>query len=305
MNDSKLDLSVVVLTYNEELHIARCLDNVCDIAKEVFVIDSFSTDRTLEIASRYPNVTVFQNKWENNYAKQFNWGLRNAPITTDWILRLDADEYLTDELKEELKRVLPTMTRDISGITLKRRLIFLGKWMRRGVYPVKLLRIFRTGKALCEERLMDEHIQLLEGKEIELTNDFVDHNLNNISWFCHKHVNYAIREAVDLLDIKIGITGAATTDAQKQITKQAHAKRRLKHRYANQPLFLRSFMYFVYRYLIKGAFLEGKVGFIFTFLQGWWYRMLVDVKVYEIEKKCGNDPQKIVAYLATEYNVFL
>lgn len=99
-----LDLSVVILTKDEELHIARCLDNVDSIAKEIFIIDSYSTDKTIEIASRYPKVKILQNKWINNYAYQFNWGLDNAPITGKWVLRLDADEYLMPELIEELKQ---------------------------------------------------------------------------------------------------------------------------------------------------------------------------------------------------------
>lgn len=300
-----LDLSVVILVYNEEIHLQRCLENIKDIARDIFIVDSFSNDKTLELASQYPNVTILQNKWENNYAKQFNWGLSHADIKTEWVLRLDADEYLTEELKTELVEKLPRIDASVSGLIMKRRLIFMDKWMKRGIYPVKLLRIFRNGKAICEERLMDEHIQLFEGKTEELMYDFVDHNLNNLSWFCHKHVNYAIREAVDLLDIELNITGAATTDSDKQISRQAQNKRQLKHRYARQPLFWRAFAYFIYRYVVKGAFMDGKVGFIFTFLQGWWYRMLVDAKVYEIKHKCGCDSKKIKEYVQSEYQVVI
>ena len=96
-----LDIAVIILTYNEELHIRRCLDNITCFAKEIYIIDSFSTDKTIEIASEYPTVTILQHKWENNHAKQFNWGLANASITANWILRLDADEFLTPELINE------------------------------------------------------------------------------------------------------------------------------------------------------------------------------------------------------------
>lgn len=298
-----LDLTVVVLTYNEELHIRRCLENVAPIAKRVVIVDSFSTDKTLEIAREFPNVDILQNKWENNYAKQFNWGLEHAGIDTKWVLRLDADEYLTKELVEELKTKLPGLPEDVSGIVLKRRHIFLDKWMKRGIYPVKLMRIFRNGKGRCENRLMDEHIQLSEGRAVEFVHDFCDHNLNNLSWFCHKHVNYAIREAVDLLDIEFDLTGSAATDDSKNISAQAIAKRRKKHAYARKPLFWRSTAYFLYRYILKGAFLEGKEGFLFSFLQGWWYRTLVDAKVYEIKQKCGNDSEKIRQLLKDEYGV--
>ena len=300
-----LDLSVIILTYNEELHIQRCIENVLPMAKEIFIIDSFSTDNTLGIAKKYSNVHVLQNKWENNYAKQFNWGLQHAPIHTQWVLRLDADEYLLPELIEELQEKLPSLPDDVSGIIFKRRHIFMDKWMRRGIYPVKLLRVFRYGKGKCEQRLMDEHIQLSEGRAVEFEHDFCDHNLNNLSWFCHKHVNYAIREAVDLLDIELDLTGAAETDSNKEISPQALAKRMKKHKYAKQPLFWRSFAYFCYRYFLKGACLDGKVGFIWTFLQGWWYRTLVDAKVFEIKMKCGNDREKIKTLLKRDYNITL
>ncbi len=300
-----LDLSVIILTYNEELHIRRCLENIIPIAKDIFIIDSFSTDRTLEIASMFPHVHILQNKWDNNYAKQFNWGLEHAGIKTSWVLRLDADEYLMPELVDEIRNKLPILSKDISGIVIKRRHIFMNQWMKRGIYPVKLLRIFRYGKGMCEQRLMDEHIQLVEGESIEFENDFCDHNLNDLSWFCHKHVNYAIREAVDLLDIEYNLTGAAETDKEKKITDQAHAKRIKKHRYAKQPLFVRSFAYFVYRYFLKGAWRDGKVGFIWSFMQGWWYRALVDAKILEIKRICGNDSIKIKSHLLEKYGIKL
>lgn len=298
-----LDLSVIILTYNEELHIRRCLENVKSIAKEIYIIDSFSTDATLDIAREFDNVHILQNKWENNYAKQFNWGLEHSGISTQWVLRLDADEYLLPELVQELQEKLPTLSDDVTGIIFNRRHIFMDKWMRRGIYPVKLLRVFRYGKGMCEQRLMDEHIQLNEGHAVEFEHDFCDHNLNNLSWFCHKHVNYAIREAVDLLDIELDLTGAAETDNGKEISPQALAKRMKKHKYARQPLFWRSFAYFCYRYFLKGACLDGKVGFIWTFLQGWWYRMLVDAKVYEIKHHCGTNKNEIISYIHDEYHI--
>ena len=113
-----LDISVIILTYNEEIHIRRCLDNVLLFAKDIFIIDSFSTDRTLEIARKYSNVHVLQNKWGNNYAKQFNWGLEHAPIHTQWVLRLDADEYLLPELIEELQEKLPSLPDDVTSTYL-------------------------------------------------------------------------------------------------------------------------------------------------------------------------------------------
>ena len=298
----KNSISVIILTFNEEKHIQRCLENVKLFSEDIFLVDSFSTDRTLDIAKDLGAI-VYQNKWENNYAKQFNWGLENLPIKTKWVLRLDADEYLLPELVEEISQKLDKIPNDVTGIVFKRRHIFLDKWMKRGIYPVKLLRLFQHKKGFCEQRWMDEHIQLSEGKSIEFENDFVDHNLNNLSWFINKHNGYAIREAIDLLDIELGLMNQPTADVH--LNEQAAAKRNKKFRYAKQPLFWRSFAYFVYRYFFKLGLLEGIEGFMWHFFQGWWYRTLVDAKIWEIKKACGTDKEKIKEYIKQHYSIEL
>jgi len=291
------NLSVIILTYNEEIHIRRCIEMIRPVAKEIFVVDSFSSDKTVEIAQNLGAV-VLQNAWENNYARQFNWALAHCPVKTKWLLRLDADEYLTPELIEELQTKLDMLPPDITGLILRRRHIFLGKWVKKGIYPVQLLRIFQFWKAICEQRWMDEHIQLLEGKAIPLQHDFVDHNLNNLSWWSHKHVDYAVREAADLLDMELGLTTAGAS-----LPGQAGRKRQVKSVYIRLPLFVRALAYFLYRYLFRLGFLEGKEGFLWNVLQGLWYRLLVDAKIFEIKRACGNDPVKIRAHLRQEYHL--
>jgi glycosyltransferase involved in cell wall biosynthesis len=295
------DITVIILTYNEELHIRRCIENVNLFAKEVMLVDSFSNDRTIEIATSL-GAKVFQNKWENNHARQFNWGLQNLPISTGWILRLDADEYLLPELIQELYEKIDNQPENITGIVFNRRHIFLDKWMKRGTYPVKLLRLFRNKKAICEQRWMDEHIQLLEGDSVEFKHDMVDHNLNNLDHFIAKHTGYAVREAIDLLDLEYNISGSFD---DMNLTGQAAAKRRKKHKYARQPIIWRSFAYYLYRYLLRFGFLEGKKGFLWHFLQGWWYRTLVDANILEIKRACGADKEKIRTYIFKNYSIQL
>lgn len=297
-----LSLAVVVLAFNEEKHLRRCLENIAVLAKEIFVVDSFSTDQTVTIAREF-GAKVLQHRWENNYAKQFNWALENCPMSSDWVLRLDADEYLTPELLDELTQRLPTMPDDVSGIILKRRHVFLGKWIRRGTYPVRLLRVFRRGKAVCEQRLMDEHIQLLEGRAVAFSCDFIDHNLNDLAWWTQKHDAYALREALDLLDIELGLLGHAELDGAKELGEHANAKREMKHRYARLPLFWRAAAYFFSRYFLRGGFCEGSEGFLWHFLQGWWYRTLVDAKIFEIKRVCGSDLEKIREFLLRTYRI--
>jgi glycosyltransferase involved in cell wall biosynthesis len=296
----KTDTSVIILTYNESIHLDRCIRKVRPIANDIFVVDSFSTDDTVEIARKH-NCCVYQNKWEKNYARQFNWALNNLPIKTEWVLRLDADEYLTDELILEIQSKLSTIPQNVTGIVFKRRHFFFGKWIKRGTYPVKLLRLFRYKKGYCEQRWMDEHITLTEGADIEFEYDFVDHNLNNLSWWLNKHVDYSIREAVDMLDIELSLLDHDKSEIA--LNKQAEVKRHGKTKYTKLPLFWRSSAYFVYRYIMKFGFSEGAEGFLWHFFQGLWYRTLVDSKIYEIKKECGTDPQKIKKYLKDSYNL--
>lgn len=206
---------------------------------------------------------------------------------------------------QELEQKIPSAPDEVTGFLLPLRRVFLRKTLRRGLPPVILMRIFQYGKGKSELRLMDEHIQLTEGITLQTTYEFADDNLNDLSWWTQKHIGYAIREAVDLLDIEFNLTGAGTTDTNKQIGAQALAKRMKKHKYAKLPLFWRSFAYFCNRYFLHLGFLEGKEGFLWHFLQGWWYRTLVDAKIFEIKKACGNDREKIRHYLHEKYNITL
>ena len=200
-----LDITTIVLTYNEELHIRRCLENVCSFSKKVYVVDSPSTDNTVEICKEFPNVEVVVHPYPGNQAAQFNWALDHLSIDTEWVLRLDADEYLLPELVAEIRRKLPVMPGDVKGLEMRRRHIFMGRWVKHGVYPVVLMRMFRTGCARYEERLMDEHLVLNEGHTLLLDHDFCDHSLVDLSAYCTKHLLYARREAAELLADAYGL----------------------------------------------------------------------------------------------------
>ena len=295
----KQSITAIILTYNEELHLQRCLNSIKSLCENIVVVDSFSTDSTAVIAKKN-GVHFIQNKWVN-YAVQFNWALKNVSITTDWVLRIDADEYLTDELQVEIVKSLPKIISPINGIVLPLKRVFLDKHIKWGLGTIMLLRLFRTGTAKSEFRWMDEHIQLLEGETIDFKNAFADHNLNNISYWTNKHIGYAIREAIELLDLEIGLLPSHKD--QGYLSKQANKKRMLKYKYAKKPLFLRAFIYFLYRYFFMLGFMDGKEGFLWHFLQGWWYRTLVDVKIYEIKKRCGTDKECIKRYLNSQYEI--
>lgn len=297
-----LDISVIILTYNEEIHIERCITNAKKFAKYIYLVDSFSADKTIEIAKEMGAI-VYQNKWENNYARQFNWGLSNIPISTEWVFRLDADEYLTEELIEELNSQSLNIDENISGLVFPLNRFFLNKFINRGIGKMNLLRMFRFGKGKCEERWMDEHIEIFIGNTLIINKAFCDHNLNNLSWWIEKHNGYSVREAIDLLDLELNLF--ILTNEKKVLSSDAAMKRRKKMKYSKLPLFWRSFYYFIYRYLFKLGFTEGKEAFLWHFLQGWWYRTLVDAKIYEIRKHCGSDVIKIKEFIRKNYQIDL
>ena len=275
-------LSVIILTKNEEANLLNCLNSLQKLNAEIFVVDSGSTDQTVEIAQK-AGCQVFEHPFENQ-AKQLNWAIQNLPIATPWLMRLDADERLTPELAEELKLVLPQTSDDITGYQVKRRVFFMNRWIRYGgYYPTWLLRIWRTGLGTCEQRWMDEHIVLSQGKVANLQQDIIDENKKDLSFWIDKHNHYADREVKDLLNMVVEQDDPLLKKGQLS---QASQRRWIKKNfYGRSPLFLRAFLYFLMRYTIGLGFLDGKEGLIFHFLQGFWYRFLVDAKIYELRKK--------------------
>ena len=270
-------LSVIVLTKDEEANLPHLLDSLEGLEAEVFVVDSGSTDRTIEIARARGCKVVF-NPWKT-YAEQLNWALENLPLSAPWTMRMDADERLTSELAEELAAKLPAMSGDIAGLMVKRRVYFWGRWIRRGgYYPTWLLRIWRTGEAACEDRWMDEHMVLRRGRVLRLDHDIIDENHKGLGFWTEKHNRYADREVRDMLAVAERPTASALDG---QAARRRWAKENL---YARSPLFLRAFLYWVYRYVFRLGFLDGVPGLVFHFLQGFWYRFLVDAKIYEYRR---------------------
>lgn len=301
----KPDLTIVILTFNEELHIRRAIESAWNIAREVIIVDSYSTDRTVQIAIEM-GAKVLQNPFINQ-AQQFQWAMDHDHIRTAWTLRMDADEYLTDALVDEIGRKLPGLDKGISGVVLKRQVHFMGKWIRHGgYYPVHLLRLWRTGHAAIEQRWMDEHTKLTQGTSLTFKHDFVDDNLNSLTWWTAKHNDYATREAVDILNRKYQFITMGHVEEESISAKQAETKRWYKNNfYLRMPLFLRAFLYFLFRFLIKLGFLDGSRGLIWHFLQGFWYRFLVDAKIMQIEWWAKSENKSVQTVLEEKFNIKL
>lgn len=300
MNNS---IAAIILTKNEEKHIARCISSIKDVCNEVWVIDSFSTDRTCEIAESM-GANVRRRQWKN-YSSQFNYAVYECPIQSEWIWRIDADEFLCGNLGEAVKEALSQCEEDVNGVYVRKRIDFMGRpLLHGGWYPSYHLKIFRRGHGECENRWMDEHIRLFDGIAITVENgDQVDANLNDLTWWTEKHNGYATREMADMLMAEYGLDNRNREVAAKFFGTEEQRKRWLKLKYVKAPLFVRPFVNFFLRYILKGGFLDGKEGFIWHVLQGFWYRMLVDAKIYEIKKRFNFDDEKIKTYIKHKYAV--
>lgn len=257
------NIAVIILVGQEKLHIRRCLARLKDLnPRQVFVVESQPSDGTHEIAVEMGAITVF-NKWPGLQSKQFNWALENLPIEAGWILRLDADEYLTEGSIEWLKGNVEGIDAKYGALefTLERK--FMGGVIRHGTNGIKMVRMFRFGHGRYGETLMDEHF-VCDGKTLSVPVVFYDDNLNPLNWWKEKHRGYAKREAEQAIE-------GTFQDPRKM-------------KYYKLPPYFRAFVYFCVRYFLKAGFLDGYAGWMWHFWQGLWYRWLVDSEIGKLRR---------------------
>jgi glycosyltransferase involved in cell wall biosynthesis len=272
----RFSLSVVILTKDEEINLPVALQSLRPLGAKVFIVDSGSSDRTISIAEA-EGCSVVQHTF-TTHARQLNWALENLPIGSDWVMRLDADERLMPELIAELRAELPRLPDDVTGLMLKRRVYFWGRWIKHGgYYPIWLLRIWRRGAVVCEDRDMDEHMLVLRGRIARLKHDIIDENNKGLGFWIDKHNGYASKEVAAL---RAGTTIRDGERAGATIMRKRFLKDRI---YSRSPLFVRAFLYWFFRYFLQLGFLDGRAGFVFHFLQCLWYRVLVDAKLIDAE----------------------
>lgn len=271
------DLTTIILTYNEEKNIANAINSVKKLAKRIVVVDSFSTDKTIEIAKSL-GAEIIEHEFENQ-AKQFIYAINHLEIDTQWIMRLDADEIISKKASKEIEEIcFFNKDTDINGIVVRFEVNFLGKKLRHGgIYPFKKMIIYKKNKGYMEDRAMDEHIVLSEGKSIELKHDSYHRDYKDLNAWIDKHNKYSSREVEDYF--------LNNNQESKQLNKSAKIKRFIKFKiYYKLPLGTRAHLYYLYRYYFKLGFLDGKEGKIFAFMQAYWYRFLVDAKIFEKSK---------------------
>jgi glycosyltransferase involved in cell wall biosynthesis len=278
----KLPITAIIMTYNEGPNLTECLESIRHSVERIVVVDSFSTDNTLQLAASFTDGT-YQHAFTNQ-ARQFAWTLANAEIRTEWIMRIDADERWTSAGLSELRDIIENDKAD--GVYVKMKIFFMGRWIRHGgFYPNYFMRVLKWSKGTVENRWMDEHIHV-DGRTVISNIDVIESNYDrqfNIGSWTTKHNNYSTREAIGDLLTRHGL--ADEKSIANFFGNKTERKRWIKENiYFRAPLLVRPFLYFTYRYICKFGFLDGMEGFIFHTLQAFWYRFLVDAKIYQIER---------------------
>jgi glycosyltransferase involved in cell wall biosynthesis len=264
--------SIIILTFNSRGTIAATLRSASAVSDDIHVVDSFSTDDTLEIAGRFGSRTT-QRKFVN-YADQRNWAIANLDLCHLWQLHLDADERLTDGLVREI-HALPDEP-IVDGFLVPRLTHFLGSPIRHGGhYPVYHMRLFRNGAAVVEARLYDQHF-VLTGRSQKLRYPMIDDIQLTLGEWTDRHNRWSELEAEEAL--RAAPCGATIAPS---LIDPIGRRRLYRNIYARLPLGLRPFLLFFYRYVLRLGFLDGRAGLVFFALQTLWFRLLVDAKIFE------------------------
>ena len=220
------------------------------------------------------------------YARQFNWGLDNGNIDTQWVIRLDADERFTPELNAELEQIIANGGEDLSGITIEADYYFLGRKIRFGLRKKRKMMLFKYGHGRLEDKRRDAHSVLSRGHSVMAKHRFQHYDFKDLDSHIKRYNWYATREMMDYIDYTRG--DAINAHADKLVQKQRKKKYGL---YYKAPRFLRAYLWFIYSYIFRGGFLDGKEGFLYCFFECYWYRLLVDAKILEYEKTGGEFAQ--------------
>lgn len=269
------DVTFIILTKNEEVNLPDCLKSIAGFAKRVVIVDSGSTDKTIEIARKY-GADVYVHKFEN-YACQFNWAIDNTEISTKWTFRLDADERLTPALCKELEFLMMKHNNDsINGVTMEAWLYFMGRRIKHGCHNKRKMMLFKTGVGRIENRKMDEHTILLEGTVVYAKERFIHYDFKDMTHWINKMNWYATREMQDYFEFMDGKSSSIKGDSTISMT-----RKKKFGVYYKFPMFIRSNLLFFYYYIFKLGFLDGKEGFVYHYMYHRWYRTLVDAKILE------------------------
>ncbi len=284
-----INCTAIILTRNEEIHIERCIRSLQGVVAEVLVVNSFSSDATVLIAKEL-GATVVQREFKS-HSDQMAWAISQVPDSTEWIMKTDADEALDATLRTDLLETVPTLPPQICGLMFLHRDHFFGQPIRFGGRgKIYILRMWRRGTGQVENRWMDEHIVLTNGEARRLNGMLLHRNEKSLSEWTAKHNGYASREAVDVLNQRYGLAAAAGTS---KVEASKDFKQKLYYGVGGS---VAPVLFFIYRYVVRLGFLDGPRGYLFHFLQCYWYRTLVAVKLMELEGKlvgCTSNEERL------------
>jgi glycosyltransferase involved in cell wall biosynthesis len=287
----KTPVSIIILTYNEEANIGACLESVQDLTEEVFLVDSFSTDKTLEIARAYAT-KIFQNPW-THYAGQRQWALANLPLSHDWIFFLDADECLTPAIKNEITHVIHREIHkpQYGGYYVPRKFIFLGRPIRWGGCQggLKELRLCNRYHLCIEERA--GHEVYVSNLEVGfLKEPMIHEDKKPLSAWLDRHNRYSNAQAAYLWDQRkqrSQMMPGLTFSRDRRL----YLKEKFRHIVWNQlPVGVRPTLLFMNKYLLRLGFLDGVAGFIYHFLHEFWFPLVIDAKLLELKVNNNTSP---------------
>lgn len=282
------DLTAIILTRNEEDNLAACLDSLAGFAARMVVVDSGSTDGTVAIA-RAHGAEVVEHAF-TYYAAQFNWAIGHIGAETEWLLRIDADERFTPALCSECETLLREAPHGVNGVSMEAEYYFLGRLLRHGGSKRRKIMIFRRGHGGIEDRKRDAHTVLTDGGYVRTKQRFIHCDCKDLGDYIARCNWYAIREEQDYLAYRNGADETVNTDAALQRT-----RRKKFGLYYRAPMFLRAWLWFVYKYVFCGGFLDGVPGLVYHFLECYWYRFLVDARLYE-RRVCGGGDDVLTAF---------
>ena len=291
----KLPITAIVLTRNEGRNLEACLESIKNNVEEIIVVDSNSTDNTLLIAKKF-NCQIY-NHQAATQSSLYQWVIDEVNITTPWVLRIDADERWTKKGFNLLQDLICIPT--LNGIYVNRKTYFMHQWIKHGgFYPIQLLLVWRAGKAHMENRMMDEHI-FVDGQTITSNIDVIESNYDrqeNLGLWTSKHNFYSDRYAAEaiLKEFDLINSDEMMGSSENITTRKVWLRSNI---YDRSPLFFRCALYFMYRYIFQMGFLDGYRGFIYHYLQAFWFRFLTDAKIYQLRNNINGDKSLVLPYL--------
>lgn len=305
------EFSFIIITYNEEIHLPRLLASIKNLEAPVFILDSSSADNTITIAKNY-GASILQHPFEN-HPRQWDFALKNFEIKTPWVICLDADQVVTPELNERLLHFKNEDHKNIDGIYFNRKNFFKGRWIKHGGYsPFYLLKMIRYGVGYSDLNENMDHRFIVPGKTAIWKNGFIlEENLkeNNISFWIDKHNRYS--DLVAQEEVERMMQMRSQTIKPQFWGSPDERTAWLKQLWWKLPRYVRPLLYFIYRMFFQLGILDGRTGVIFHFLQAFWFRLVVDVKIDEILKQkypatvhSGKAPLKFILIFAVLFPAF-